>query len=116
MTQIPMNLKASFSDYVTQRKDVTVVRIGNHVPFLFVFYVPLCGLIRSKKQAAEWRRGEMAAEEGLLHDPTQHLTFIRRELVAMVQLLCGDGELLVGFPDHEIRIPPNLNRAFSCLD
>ena len=56
-----------------------------------------------------------AAKKSLLYDAAQRLSLVWRDLVAVVEGVGGDEELLIGVPDDEIGIGACGNRSFSRL-
>src|ERR1051325_12069821 len=96
-TQILVNLKTCFPDYVAKCEDVTIVRFGIHfVPFFVCVFCASLWLMLFQKHVAQRRVRKVAtiiylsaAKKSLLYCAGQCLALIWCDLVAAVPQLGG---------------------------
>ena len=82
-----------------------------YVPFVAI--LKACGLVAAPGGPII---NLSSAKKSLLHDPTQRLALVRSDLVAMMQGVGVDDELLVRIPDHDVSIEAQLQwRLFATV-
>ena len=57
----------------------------------------------------------LAAKKSLLDHAAKRLTYVRRQLVTVMNAIRFNAELLIGIPDRNVRVETNGNRPFALI-